>query len=357
MSDEVETAFECAGAAAMDGIHDKPCGSQNAVANMLVCEMIGSGTFANVYKAMVTFEGGRAPRLPGRSLSRLTDATALSSSSSEEASGDESVYYAVKMLHDKALACSATSSLATRDLVSEVNILSKLPPHPNVITLWAVSPNFRSEAQIGYLVLELLHETLHTRLARWRASRLPPSWTIRFSPKQHRMVEQQQLARIADIGLPIAEALSFIHHHKICYRDLKPRNVGFNVAGQIKLFDFGLARECSAVEDGRLMSGLTGTTRYMAPEVMDSASYGTAADVYSFSVLVWETCTLQRPFSGIRSLQAARRLILQKCRRPALSSVYNHSARDLLAAGWHRDADRRPSFALIVLRLKELSLL
>jgi serine/threonine protein kinase len=48
------------------------------------------------------------------------------------------------------------------------------------------------------------------------------------------------------------------------YRDLKPANVGFTLAGEVKLYDFGLARE--VVDDGRKMTGYTGSARYMAPE-------------------------------------------------------------------------------------------
>lgn len=55
-------------------------------------------------------------------------------------------------------------------------------------------------------------------------------------------------------------------HCFVNYRDLKPSNVGFNEAGEVKLYDFGLAREL--LDDGRKMTGYTGSARYMAPEGM-----------------------------------------------------------------------------------------
>jgi serine/threonine protein kinase len=55
----------------------------------------------------------------------------------------------------------------------------------------------------------------------------------------------------------------------IIYRDLKPNNIGFDVRGDAKLFDFGLATEFDAdrTQGGTFkMTGDTGTIRYMAPE-------------------------------------------------------------------------------------------
>lgn len=58
----------------------------------------------------------------------------------------------------------------------------------------------------------------------------------------------------------------------IIYRDLKPENIGFDIRGDCKLFDFGLARELRPNlknTDGLYaLTGLTGSRRYMAPEVV-----------------------------------------------------------------------------------------
>lgn len=330
---------------------------QSAITEVLIGQMIGSGSFSNVYKAMVSFENGKVLKLPFGS-SRTTELASVSSSSSDEwdANDDiegESVYYAIKMLNDKTLACPEATSLATVDLFYEAKILSKLPRHQHIVKLYAVSPNFWEVTQSGYLVLELLSETLHDRLSRLRSSRVSPKM-ITLSLERKRTMEQQQLGRVCDLGLPIAKALAFLHHHNICYRDLKPHNIGFDKAGILKLFDLGLAREYRESEDGGHMTRLAGTARYMAPEVMRYGPYGPPADVYSFSVLLWEIGTLQRPFSRVRSLQAAQRLILRSHGRPPLKGVCNRSVRDLLAAGWKHDAELRPSFANIVHQLEQI---
>jgi serine/threonine protein kinase len=55
----------------------------------------------------------------------------------------------------------------------------------------------------------------------------------------------------------------------VVYRDLKPDNVGFDVRGDVKIFDFGLSRQLPSekLKDGTYnMTGDTGSPRYMAPE-------------------------------------------------------------------------------------------
>jgi serine/threonine protein kinase len=56
----------------------------------------------------------------------------------------------------------------------------------------------------------------------------------------------------------------------IIYRDLKPDNIGFDVRGDVKIFDFGLAKEFDPAKkaaDGTYkLTADTGSLRYMAPE-------------------------------------------------------------------------------------------
>ena len=63
-----------------------------------------------------------------------------------------------------------------------------------------------------------------------------------------------------------------MENFRIIYRDLKPDNIGFDVRGDVKIFDLGLAREVDMrkkLEDGTFhLTGDTGSLRYMAPEGM-----------------------------------------------------------------------------------------
>ena len=76
--------------------------------------------------------------------------------------------------------------------------------------------------------------------------------------------------------------------YRILHRDIKPQNIGFDIRGDIKIFDLGLAKELKPIDkegkDQFHTSGLAGTRRYMAPEVCLRDNYGTKVDVYSWAI-------------------------------------------------------------------------
>ena len=110
-----------------------------------------------------------------------------------------------------------------------------------------------------------------------------------FGKKKERAFFAERLT----VAFDIASAIEYLHDRNVMYRDLKPDNVGFDVRGDAKLFDFGLGMSCflSAVAANRVLTkltffsnpkatefdgskklgsykltGNTGTMRYMAPE-------------------------------------------------------------------------------------------
>jgi serine/threonine protein kinase len=76
------------------------------------------------------------------------------------------------------------------------------------------------------------------------------------------------------VATEVSNALEHLHSLRLCFRDLKPDNVGFDYTGQVKVFDFGLAKELDPkqkTDDGLYkMSGGTGTfSRFFLPLVME----------------------------------------------------------------------------------------
>ncbi len=96
--------------------------------------------------------------------------------------------------------------------------------------------------------------------------------------------------RVAQIGLQVAEALSYAHIHGVLHRDIKPGNILLDREGTAWITDFGLAKN---QEDDLTRSGdLVGTFRYMAPEQFNGNA-DARTDVYALGLTMYELCTLR----------------------------------------------------------------
>lgn len=254
--------------------------------------------------------------------------------------------YVIKKLNESTLASNIHAKAAANDLAYEAMLLAMLPSHPNVIRLHAVSEGFWDDPATGFLVLERLMFTLQDQLMRWR--KIHPCFMGRHYPNS----DMEQLSRIQEVGLPIVYAVAFLHSHGVCFRDLKPSNVGFDDCSRVCLFDFGLARKIRDPEQG--ISGTAGTTRYMPPEVLEGRRYHLSADIYSLSVLLWELCSLQKPYQRI-TMASADHLIRERSVRPPVRAVCK-PLRDLLRQAWDKDPQKRPTAAMMVDQLTNIVL-
>jgi serine/threonine protein kinase len=103
---------------------------------------------------------------------------------------------------------------------------------------------------------------------------------------------------VAETGRQIAAALQHAHNHGIIHRDLKPGNVFITESGELKLGDFGIARD-THMQD-LTEAGLTvGTYSYMAPELVRGERAITGqVDLYALGCLLYELLVGHPPYQG-----------------------------------------------------------
>ncbi|CCW59745.1 unnamed protein product [Phytomonas sp. EM1] len=186
-----------------------------------------------------------------------------------------------------------------RDVQNEIRILAAIN-HPNIIRY---NEHFEDNTLI-FIIMEYADGgDLSTRMKEAKRQEQPKP----FSP---------DLAMFW--FLQICMALKYLHDNHILHRDLKAANVFLTSKDVVKLGDFGI----STVLQNTMACARTvcGTPYYFSPELCQSKPYNNKSDVWALGVILYETLTLQRPFSG-RTLKELLKKILSGTYDPIPSTV------------------------------------
>jgi eukaryotic-like serine/threonine-protein kinase len=150
-------------------------------------------------------------------------------------------------------------------------------------------------------------------------------------------------ARAAEWFRQLLDGLQFAHAMGIVHRDLKPENVmiveasGVDrrvspepgamqraTAETLKIMDFGLAKVSDAgtgvTESVTIAGTAMGTIGYMAPEALTGGLVDERTDLFAIGVMVVETLTGMRPFTGHTPEQVLTALLSGEYHLPGISA-------------------------------------
>ena len=170
-----------------------------------------------------------------------------------------------------------------RRFEQEARVIAALN-HPNILSIHDTGAFDGTR----YLVTELLEgDTLRERLA---SGPLP-------------------VRKAVDYALQICRGLSAAHEKGITHRDIKPENIFLTRDGRVKILDFGLAKQETAVSAAAATmtqsrpvdtspGTVLGTAGYMSPEQVRGKPVDQRTDIFALGALLYEMLSGKRAFHG-----------------------------------------------------------
>jgi len=170
-----------------------------------------------------------------------------------------------------------------------------------------------------------------------------------------------------EVAIDIAYGLAYLHGRRIIHLDLKSSNVllrragrdsdpspfgssdsppepcgsGFAAPFQAKIGDVGLSKILPVSREYIACLEGGGTWNWCAPEVIISRRVTSAADMWSFGVILWELCTGEVPVRGrMRDV-----VVPDECPQPVA---------DLMSRCWQVEPSERPTAQEALQTLKAL---
>jgi len=230
--------------------------------------------------------------------------------------GQGAVYLAYDPQLDRKIAIKTLRKLGhkTEQLTHEARIVSKLQ-HPNIITLY----DYGEDQGAPYLVYAYIEGKTLAQL-------LKQEKTLPF-------------ARAAEIAAGVLEGLAYAHAQGISHLDMKPANIMIAKSGAPMVMDFGLATTAGDHEQ-TISSPLSGSPRYVAPEIISGQHGDFLSDIYSLGTVLYEMVTGRFAVGGDNMYEVLNRAAHEQIAAP---SIHNEQMDKKLEAIILRAVAKKPT--------------
>eukprot|EP01114_Cavostelium_apophysatum_P022062 TRINITY_DN785_c0_g1_i1.p1 TRINITY_DN785_c0_g1~~TRINITY_DN785_c0_g1_i1.p1 ORF type:complete len:1422 (-),score=266.01 TRINITY_DN785_c0_g1_i1:73-4338(-) len=211
------------------------------------------------------------------------------------------------------------------DFLREANILGSLN-HPNIVRYFGF---FMDEKEDRYIVMEYV----------------PQGSLEIWLKKQRDELSDQDLMAIATQA---AAGMAYLESRNIIHRDLALRNLLLSKENNkfvVKVADFGMSR---TTEEGVYTMSSQGDIpfKWTAPEAINSGTFSTKTDVWSFGVTLWELFSFgDAPYPSFGNKQAVEQ-VMKGYRMPKPERCPRETYQ-IIKACWAENPEDRPTFAQI----------
>jgi serine/threonine protein kinase len=189
------------------------------------------------------------------------------------------VYKARDTRLDRLVAIKSISALPgeqselLRRFFKEARTVAQLQ-HPNIVSVYDLD----EQDGVPYIVMEyLVGESVDKMIARR---------------------ESVPIAQKIGYVIDVCRGLAYAHRQGLVHRDIKPSNVFVTHVGEVKILDFGIARQVDLPQETRT-GELLGTLAYMSPEQLRLKQVDSRSDIWSVGVLLYELLTFEKPFGAL----------------------------------------------------------